>query len=128
MRERAFRDGSAQESRAAGSSPTLNVIQLPSPTSGSLSPVEGIGRVRIGRLWAAAVKDRKTEAAPAATREDSRARPLSFAARVKGRSSSAANTKEELVHSAVPGIRRRRADRPQHDDMTLLIARVLPAG
>jgi hypothetical protein len=106
----------------------LNVIQRPSPTSGSLSPVEGIGRVRIGRPWAAAVKDRKTEAAPAATREDSRVRRLSVAVRVEGRSSSEANTKEELVHSAVPGIRRRRADRPPHDDMALLIARVLPAG
>ena len=32
---------SAHESRPAASSPTLNVIQLPSPTSGSFSPVEG---------------------------------------------------------------------------------------
>src|SRR5205823_6260673 len=40
---------SVQASRATGSSPTLNVIQLPSPTAGSASPVEGIGRVRIAR-------------------------------------------------------------------------------
>src|SRR5262249_11046340 len=33
----------AQASRAIGSLPTLKVIQLPSPTAGSSSPVEGIG-------------------------------------------------------------------------------------
>ena len=33
----------AQASRAIGSLPTLKVIQLPSPTTGSSSPVEGIG-------------------------------------------------------------------------------------
>ena len=44
---------SAHESRPAASSPTLNVIQLPSPMSGSFSPVEGIGRVRSGPGWAA---------------------------------------------------------------------------
>src|SRR5215813_961415 len=38
---------SAHESRAAASSPTLNVIQLPSPTGGSASPLEGIARVPI---------------------------------------------------------------------------------
>lgn len=35
----------AQASRAIGSLPTLNVIQLPSPTRGTLSPLEGIGLV-----------------------------------------------------------------------------------
>ena len=39
---------SAQASRATGSLPTLNVIQLPSPTTGIASPLDGIGRVRIG--------------------------------------------------------------------------------
>src|SRR6266540_7278183 len=36
----------AQASRATVSSPTLKVIQLPSPTAGSASSVEGIGLVR----------------------------------------------------------------------------------
>ena len=35
---------SAQASRATGSSPTLKVIQLPSPTTGMASPLDGIGR------------------------------------------------------------------------------------
>ena len=35
----------AHSSRSSGSSPTLKVIQLPSPTTGSCSPLEGIGRV-----------------------------------------------------------------------------------
>ena len=33
----------AHSSRRTGSSPTLKVIQLPSPTTGSASPLEGIG-------------------------------------------------------------------------------------
>jgi len=70
----------AQESRATGSSPTLNVIQLPSPTRGSLSPVEGIGRVRIGDRPGAAVKGRSTEAAPAA-RDASKVRRLNVGGR-----------------------------------------------
>ena len=36
---------SAQLSRATRSLPTLNVIQLPSPMTGSASPLEGIGLV-----------------------------------------------------------------------------------
>jgi hypothetical protein len=36
---------SAQLSRAGLSLPTLKVIQLPSPTSGKASPLDGIGRV-----------------------------------------------------------------------------------
>ena len=39
---------SAQLSRATRSLPTLKVIQLPSPITGSASPLEGIGRVSIG--------------------------------------------------------------------------------
>jgi hypothetical protein len=35
---------SAHDARAAGSLPTLKVIQLPSPTSGRASPLDGIGR------------------------------------------------------------------------------------
>jgi hypothetical protein len=35
----------AHSSRSPTSSPTLKVIQLPSPTTGSRSPVEGIGFV-----------------------------------------------------------------------------------
>jgi hypothetical protein len=36
---------SAQASRAARSLPTLKVIQLPSPTSGTCSPLDGMARV-----------------------------------------------------------------------------------
>jgi hypothetical protein len=38
---------SAHEARAASSRPTLNVIQLPRPTAGSFSSVDGIARVMI---------------------------------------------------------------------------------
>src|SRR5262245_4952991 len=41
----------AQVSRAIGSLPTLNVIQLPSPTAGSSSPVEGIGLPSTRACW-----------------------------------------------------------------------------
>lgn len=37
---------SAHSSRRTGSPPTLNVIQVPSPTAGITSPEEGIVRVR----------------------------------------------------------------------------------
>lgn len=40
------RTTSVQLARAAGSSPTLKVIQLPRPTTGKRSPDDGIGRVR----------------------------------------------------------------------------------
>jgi len=39
---------SAHASRATRSLPTLNVIQLPRPTTGSASPLDGIGRERNG--------------------------------------------------------------------------------
>ena len=42
----------AHSSRSRGSSPTLKVIQLPSPTIGISSPVEGIGRRAGGACWA----------------------------------------------------------------------------
>jgi hypothetical protein len=42
---------SAQASRATVSLPTLKVIQLPSPTAGSSSPVEGIGLLRTRACW-----------------------------------------------------------------------------
>ena len=35
----------AHSSRSTGSSPTLKVIQVPRPTAGIISPVEGIGRI-----------------------------------------------------------------------------------
>ena len=38
---------SAQDARATGSLPTLKVIQLPRPTSGIASPLDGMARVRI---------------------------------------------------------------------------------
>src|SRR5262245_44049378 len=41
----------AQASRAIGSLPTLKVIQLPSPTAGSSSPVEGIRLLRTRACW-----------------------------------------------------------------------------
>src|SRR5262245_4272404 len=52
---------SAQASRATGSSPTLKVIQLPRPMTGSDSPLDGIGRVMIEVPWECA------GAAPTAT-------------------------------------------------------------
>src|SRR6185295_2788455 len=67
---------SAQASRAAVSLPTLNVIQLPSPTTGRASPLEGIGRVRTGDPWAAADRGRRNDPAPAAASEASRVRRL----------------------------------------------------
>jgi hypothetical protein len=67
----------AQESRAGPSSPTLNVIQLPSPTSGNASPLERIGRVRIGPRAADGDRGRRTEAAPAAARDENRTRRVS---------------------------------------------------
>ena len=67
---------SAEALRAATSSPTLNVIELPSPTSGSRSPEDGIARVRIEPRWAEAVRGLRTEAAPAAPIETSSERRL----------------------------------------------------
>ena len=52
-RPRRTRASPRRRSRApARSLPTLKVIQLPSPTSGSASPLDGIGRVRTGALCA----------------------------------------------------------------------------
>ena len=44
---------SVHEARATGSLPTLKVIQLPSPTSGIASPLDGMARVRIAGAAAA---------------------------------------------------------------------------
>jgi len=44
----------AHSSISCGSSPTLNVIQLPSPTIGMASPVDGMGRVSGGASAACA--------------------------------------------------------------------------
>ena len=61
---------SAQASRAAGSSPTLKVIQLPSPTMGTASPLDGIGLVRSGPCRVAPAEGRRSAArAPTAPRE-----------------------------------------------------------
>ena len=68
---------SAQASRATGSSPTLKVIQLPSPTTGRASPVEGIGLVRMRSGWADATAAASNAAAPVAAKERSSLRRLS---------------------------------------------------
>ena len=47
------RTTSVQASRAARSSPTLKVIQLPRPTTGNASPLAGIVRVAIAGPGAA---------------------------------------------------------------------------
>ena len=66
---------SAQASRAMMSSPTLKVIQLPSPTTGNVSPVDGIGLVMIARPWESAGLGRNT-AVPAAAKAPRRLRRL----------------------------------------------------
>src|SRR5215216_314256 len=58
---------SAQELRATLSLPTLKVIQLPSPTSGSASPLDGIGLVRTAACCAAAIGE-SMAAAPVAAK------------------------------------------------------------
>src|SRR5215831_17285077 len=59
---------SAEASRATLSLPTLNVIQLPSPTTGRASPLDGIGRVRGGLCWAEPSERHSIAVAPAAAR------------------------------------------------------------
>jgi hypothetical protein len=58
---------SAHSSRSTGSSPTLKVIQVPSPTAGMASPVEGIGLRAGDGLWAREESGRPAAAAVAAT-------------------------------------------------------------
>jgi hypothetical protein len=67
----------AQASRATGSSPTLKVIQLPSPTAGSASPVEGIGLVRSAAGWADATGGGNVTVAAVAAKPRSSRRRLS---------------------------------------------------
>src|SRR5262249_46780704 len=67
----------AQASRAIGSWPTLKVIQLPSPTAGSSSPVEGIGLSRTRACWEDASCGRNSAAAPIAAKMRSSRRRLS---------------------------------------------------
>jgi hypothetical protein len=56
----------AHSSRSSASSPTLKVIQVPRPITGSRSPLEGMGRV-IGAACASAESGRSMQAAaPAA--------------------------------------------------------------
>jgi hypothetical protein len=68
---------SAQASRATVSLPTLKVIQLPSPTAGSSSPVEGIGLLRTRACWEDASCGRNSAAAPVAAKARSSRRRLS---------------------------------------------------
>ena len=65
---------SAQESRAIVSSPTLKVIHDPRPTSGSISPLDGIGlfRIVVSCVWA--IRDHAIALATAAASVDSRLR------------------------------------------------------
>jgi hypothetical protein len=67
---------SAQASRAMRSFPTLNVIQLPSPTTGKASPLEGIARVRTGPGLVVPAKGRHAMPAPMAANERRAARRL----------------------------------------------------
>src|SRR6266480_1031066 len=67
----------AQASRATASSPTLKVIQLPSPTAGSSSPVEGIGLLSTRACWEDASCGRNSAATPAAAKARSSRRRLS---------------------------------------------------
>src|SRR5215831_8414739 len=67
----------AQASRAIGSLPTLKVIQLPSPTAGSSSPVEAIGLSRTRACWEDASCGRNSGAAPIAAKMRSSRRRLS---------------------------------------------------
>src|SRR5262245_2160479 len=59
---------SAQASRATVSLPTLKVIQLPSPTAGSSSPVEGIGLLSTRACWEDASCGRNSAVAPVTTK------------------------------------------------------------
>ena len=98
---------SAQASRATGSSPTLKVIQLPRPTTGSASPVEGIGLTR-GDPCCAVLADgpRNVAAAPAAPRElRSRRRPTD-----RDRSIEHFHLQRSKARR-----HRRRGDAPSHD-------------
>ena len=60
---------SAQASRATRSLPTLKVIQLPNPTTGNASPLDGIGRVSRGFGWADPSIGRSAVPAPSASSE-----------------------------------------------------------
>src|SRR5688572_13239539 len=98
---------SAHELRAATSSPTLNVIELPSPTSGSRSPVDGTARVTIGPRWPEAVRGPRTEAAPAAPIEARRVR------RSMGAIANLAGTKRGRGSSSFRGLRARKREEPE---------------
>ncbi|SIT53793.1 hypothetical protein BQ8794_130277 [Mesorhizobium prunaredense] len=56
---------SAHSSRSTGSSPTLKVIQVPSPTAGSISPEDGTARIT-GAGGAPGAAAGNTRAAPEA--------------------------------------------------------------
>src|SRR5262245_49415528 len=102
---------SAQASRATMSSPTLKVIQLPSPITGNGSPVDGIGLVMIARPWQSAGHGRNT-AVPAAAKAPRRLRRLTCSrCRIEQLSSEAAALAAALDHPiiyAADGPKRRR--------------------
>ena len=77
---------SAHSSRRTGSSPTLKVIQEPSPTSGSASPLDGTGRVSGGGACAVTMEGVRTAAAPVAAISPSRERRLKLGVSVIGQS------------------------------------------
>src|SRR5262245_42922733 len=92
---------SAQASRATMSSPTLKVIQLPSPTTGNVSPVDGIGLVMIARPWESAGHGRSTTV-PAAASAPRRLRRLRDPhCRIETLSSQAAALAAALDHSII---------------------------
>src|SRR5262245_11480695 len=73
---------SAQASRATRSLPTLNVIQLPSPTTGMASPLDGIGRLRMAPRCPHPLNGQEIALAPVANKERSTARRTRFGASV----------------------------------------------
>src|SRR5437660_4706042 len=84
--------------------------------TGRRAPLDGMGRVRIAAPWADAVGGRKIEAAPAAARDESRARRLSVATRgvrMTIRRHSVRKTKEQVIAS-VARVRRDSAGNPTH--------------
>jgi len=56
----------AHSSRSSGSSPTLKVIQLPRPTTGIFSPLDGIGSV-VGVAGVAGVAGARAESGRSTT-------------------------------------------------------------
>ncbi len=89
-------------SRSSASSPTLKVIQLPSPTTGSLSPLEGIGLVSRGAC-ASAEKGRSSAPAVLAAIAPSNARRLRTGSRYTERGIGFIDLLEGSLEPLVPG-------------------------